>query len=268
MELDLRSWCDTHCHPPPDGTAAEYVEVARAAGVAYLVVVGADAAESVRAQAFANSAAGIWFSAGIHPHAAEAWDGDLAKFAELALQPRFVAVGEIGLDYYYEHASPVAQRRVLSRFLEFAAPLGRPLILHCRDREGREDAYRDLHAAVAGFLSGGGRAVLHCYTGTIAWAERFLAEGAYFGVAGIVTFPRAGNVRELACLVPLDRLLLETDSPYLAPVPHRGRPNHSGLIPEIARRVAEERGLALAELAAATTGNAQRLFGLAEVAHG
>jgi len=253
---------DTHFHPPPEVDPAVYAGEAQDAGVAGLLAVGADPAECGRARDFAAAAPGAWFSAGIHPHAAGDWDNDLAPFAEYAANPRFVAVGEIGLDYYYEHAAPSTQRRVLSQFLEFAMTVERPVILHVRDRENQDAAYRDLFAAAGGFLAGGGRAGLHCYTGTVAWAERFLAEGAFLGVTGIVTFPRGENVREVVRLIPPERLLLETDSPYLAPIPHRGKPNHSRYLPEIARRVAAERGMTLESLAATTTENACRLFGI------
>lgn len=263
MKLLGNSLVDTHFHPPQDVDPATYARDAKASGVVGLLAVGADPAECLRARDFAVAAPGSWFSAGIHPHAAGDWDGDLAPFAEYAANPRFVAVGEIGLDYYYEHAAPSTQRRTLSRFLEFAAAVKRPVILHVRDREDRDAAYRDLFEAAGGFLADGGRAVLHCYTGTVAWAERFLAEGAFLGVTGIVTFPRGENVREVVRLIPPERLLLETDSPYLAPLPHRGRPNHSRYLPEIARRVAAERGMPLESLAATTTANACRLFGVA-----
>lgn len=255
---------DTHLHPPPDGNAGEYAEAARRAGVGWLLAVGADPEECARAQAFAATVTGAWFSAGIHPHAAATWDGVMAKFAEYAEDPRLVAIGEVGLDYHYDNSPPATQRRTLSRFLEFAVGIGRPVILHCRDREGRDDAYRDLHAALGELPADGRGAVLHCYSGTVAWAERFVAMGLHLGVTGIVTFPKGENVREVVRRLPLDRLLLETDSPYLAPVPHRGQANHSRFLPAIARRVAAERDLTDEAVAAATTANAGRLFGLGE----
>jgi TatD DNase family protein len=254
---------DTHFHPPPDVASGVYAGEAKEAGVWGLLAVGADSAECVRARDFAAASPGAWFSAGIHPHASKDWNGDLAPFVEYAANARFVAVGEIGLDYYYEYADPSTQRRVLSKFLEFATMVKRPVILHVRDREDQDAAYRDLFAAAGDFLSAGGGAVLHCYTGSVAWAERFLAAGALLGVTGIVTFPRGDNVRDVVRSIPAERLLLETDSPYLAPIPHRGKPNHSRYLPEIARRVAAERGVTTESLAATTTANACRLFGIA-----
>jgi TatD DNase family protein len=259
---------DTHLHPPTEGNIVEYAEAARQAGVKWLLAVGADAEEGVRAQSFAASVPGAWFSAGIHPHAAADWDGEMTKFAEYTDDDQFVAVGEIGLDYYYENSPPEIQRRVLARFLEFAFEVGRPVILHCRDREGNDDAYRDLYAALDGFPADGQRAVLHCYSETVAWAEKFVSMGLYLGVTGIVTFPKGDNVREVVRQMPMTRLLLETDSPYLAPVPHRGRTNHPRYLPEIAQRVAAELNLTVGELAVATTANAGRLFGIEKLVGG
>lgn len=253
---------DSHFHPPADVAAPAYAEAARDAGVGGLLAVGGDAADSIRARDFAAAVPGTWFSAGIHPHAAGRWDGSVAMFRDLANDPHCVAIGEIGLDYYYENSAPVTQRLVLSRFMELAIEMRRPAILHCRDRDGHDEAYRDLHAALQELVAAGGDAVVHCYTGTVAWAEQLMAAGALLGVTGIVTFPRGENVREVVRRIPEDRLLLETDSPYLAPVPHRGETNHPRFLPEVARRVAAERGMTPAEVAALTTANACRLFGI------
>ncbi len=261
---------DSHFHPPPDVAAPAYAEAARDAGVGGLLAVAGDAADAIRARDFAAAVPGAWFSAGIHPHAAGTWDGSLEHFRDLAADPHCVAIGEIGLDYYYENCAPMTQRRVLSKFMELAVEMRRPAILHCRDRDGHDDAYRDLHAGLRELVAAGGAVVVHCYTGSIAWAERLMAAGALLGVTGIVTFPRGENVREVVRRIPGDRLLLETDSPYLAPVPHRGETNHPRFLPEVARRVAAERGMGLAEVAALTTANACRLFGIdaGEVGHG
>jgi len=261
---------DSHFHPPADVPAADYAATARAAGVGGLLAVGGDAADSLRARDFAASVPQAWSSAGIHPHAAGQWDGSLDIFRDLAADPHCRAIGEIGLDYYYDNCDRKTQRLVLSSFMALANELGLPAILHCRDRDGSDQAYRDLHAAMRELASGGGTAAVHCYTGSVAWAERLVEEGALLGVTGIVTFPRGENVRAVVRMLPADRLLLETDSPYLAPVPHRGEANHPRFLPEVARRVAAERGMAMAEVAALTTANACRLFriGAAEVPHG
>lgn len=227
-----------------------------------LLAAGGNFVDSGLARDFAAADRDNFFAAGVHPHEAAAHLAAPADFRGFCRAERCVAVGEIGLDYYYEFSCAAEQRRVLAEFLGLALEYRLPAILHCRDREGSEAAYRDLHAALADFAGVGGRMVVHCFTGSPDWAEKFLALGACLGVTGIVTFPKAENVRAAVRLIPADRLLLETDSPYLAPVPFRGKPCSPGFLPLVAARVAAERGVDPVELAAQTTANGRRLFQL------
>ena len=189
---------------------------------------------------------------------------DVVLLAEAA-EPRgndqqLAAVGELGLDYFYEQSEREVQRSVFAEFLELALQWRRPAIVHIRDKEESSAAYEDAEALLRDFSAAGGSFVVHCFAGTPAEAETFLAMGGYLGVTGMVTFRRAENIREVLKLIPDERLLIETDSPYLAPVPHRGAQNHPGYLGLIAARVAEVRGCSTPELAALTFQNACRFF--------
>ena len=149
---------------------------------------------------------------------------------------------------------------MFENFLNLSLDAKLPAIVHCRDADNSFRAYDDAEALLKPFSAAGGRFVVHCFTGTTEWAERFLSLGAYIGITGIVTFPKADNVRKVAAMVPDDRLLIETDTPYLAPVPFRGKANHSKHLPLVAAAVADVRGSDIAEVAETTTRNALRLF--------
>ena len=227
-----------------------------------MIAVGSDYIESCRAREFARAVGSAWFAAGVHPHEAA---GELAEphdFGEFAAHPKLVAVGELGVDYFYEESPRDAQRKIFEEFLALALKWRRPAIVHIRDRDGCDDAYRDAYQLLAPFAAAGGRFVAHCFAGTPEWAERFLALGGFCGVTGMVTFRRADNIREVARLIPDDRLLVETDAPYLAPVPHRGEENHPGFLMLTVARLAAERGVPAADLARLTTANAYRFFGI------
>ena len=249
-------WFETHFHWDASESPDETVRRARAAGVAHFLAIPGDLPAALQARDFARQAPSAWFAAGVHPHEAGRFDGDLGPFAALAADPKMAAVGEIGLDYFYEHSDRGAQNTVFAAFLGLALELGKPAVIHCRDQDGRDDAYQDAYAPLQDFARAGGSFVVHCFTGTPRWLDSFLALGAYIGVTGIVTFPKASNVRDLLPLIPPGRLLLETDSPYLAPIPHRGKPNHPENLPLVARKVAEILGMELEALAETTTNNA------------
>lgn len=226
-----------------------------------LLAVGGDYVESCRAREFAQYGDDVWFAAGVHPHQAEAYlHGSGEDFSIFRGHPRLAAIGELGLDYFYDHSPREIQRQVFARFLELALEWELPAVIHIRDREECCDAYADAFELLEGFAGRGGRFVVHCFAGSPEWAERFLSLGGYCGVNGLVTFRRAENVRETLRVIPDDRLLLETDSPYLAPVPHRGVENLPGYLGLIAVRVAEERNMTPVELAEMTTGNGRRFF--------
>jgi TatD DNase family protein len=271
MDPQLPELIDSHCHlepgdftaAGPDGPVDEREAViarARAAGVIGLVCIGSGRSldEVHNAVAIAECHDGIWAGVGIHPHdVARMPQGALDRIEQLATEhPKVVAVGETGLDYYYDHSPRQAQRDALAAFVGIARRARRPISLHIRD--AHDDAYDLLVAERAGELGG----VVHCFTGTLEDARRYVALGLHVSFSGVVTFKSAAVLREAAAWVPLDRLLIETDCPFLAPVPLRGKRNEPAYLVHTAKMVAEVRGLPLAELAAATTANARRLFGL------
>ena len=267
---------DTHFHYYGESTPAEFrrmisAELAvppqsdwGAVDRVYLLAVGGDYLESCRAREFAQAVPDAWFAAGVHPHQAETFRNEGGDFSSFRGHPRLVAVGELGLDYYYEESPREVQKSVLAEFLALALEWNLPVIIHIRDRDGAEDAYVDVYDLLRDFAASGGRFVVHCFAGSPAWAEKFLALGGYCGVTGMVTFNRAENNRETLRVIPDDRLLIETDSPYLAPVPHRGSPNHPGYLILVAARIAAERGWTVEETARLTTRNGFAFFRPAE----
>ncbi|MFA6294173.1 MAG: TatD family hydrolase [Victivallales bacterium] len=254
---------DTHFHYyAVDEEPLKYAEKARMAGVRYLLAVGATYEESKVARRFSSLAGECWFSAGVHPHEASAFANDISMFDEFTDDPKLAALGEVGLDYFYENSGRDEQCRVFSAFCELALTHNLPLIVHCRDKQESDAAYADAYPILSGFFKRGGRFVLHCYTGTRDWCGRFLELGAYISVGGIITFPKAANVRELLEIIPDGRLLLETDSPYLAPIPHRGKRNHPEYLALVAEHVARLKGMPVGKIAEITTANAFSLFKL------
>jgi TatD DNase family protein len=259
----VSGWTDAHCHlqdaffgDDPAGELAAVTRRAREAGVERVVVVGTDAATSAAALEVAETIAGpeAFATAGLHPHQAKE---DLGPVAALLRRghPRLVGVGECGLDYFYEHSPRADQRRTFAAQVGLAHELGLALVVHARD------AFDDLFAVLA---SEGvpARTVVHCFTGTPAEAEGCLARGCDVSISGIVTFKNAEALREAAALVPLERLHVETDSPYLAPVPFRGRPNEPAHVAVVGAYLARLRGEDPDALREATAHNTARLFGL------
>lgn len=253
---------DSHFHFDPEASPADYFTPAVEAGVSYGIAVGGHLEESKRSRLLANTAENIWFSVGVHPHEADVFDGDLAPFAELAEDPKMVAVGEVGLDFFYDNSDRENQLKTLDAFISFAARIKKPLILHCRDKEDVFESYELLYERMVEFAKTGLNFELHCYTGSIEWMEKFLELGSSFGVTGIVTFPKAQNVRDIVKKVPLDRLLLETDSPYLAPAPNRGKKNHPRYLRSVAEMVAKTRLTTVEEIAQITVDNTFSFFNI------
>lgn len=252
---------DTHCHldlhyfpQGPDDALAR----AAAAGVGGFVVVGVgrDLAPARNAVALARARPGfVGAAVGIHPHDATTWsDAAHAELDALAREPAVVAVGEIGLDYHYDHSPRDVQRAVFARLVALAREVKKPIVVHTR--EAAADTLDVL--ATEGARDVGG--VIHCFSEDRAFAERALDLGFDLSFSGIVTFKGAKSVHEVAAWAPIDRVLVETDSPYLAPVPLRGKPCEPAYIVHTARRVAELRGVALEVLEEATTANAERRF--------
>lgn len=255
---------DSHCHlagPEFQQDLDAVIERAEAAGVTgALVIIGAhDDEECVRAGTVTASWSGVRLSIGVHPHAAGQFADDPERAARLVEErlrtaPAARAVGEIGLDYHYDFAPRDVQQAVFRAQLRLAARVGRPVVIHTREAE--DDTFGILGEEAAG-LAG---CVLHCFTGDRAMARRALDAGFYLSLAGIVTFPKAAELHAVAKMAPLDRLLVETDSPFLAPVPHRGGRNEPAHVVHVAQAVAALRGTAVEEVARATRTNFERLF--------
>ena len=208
----------------------------------------------------------IWASVGIHPHeAALANDEAYARLEPWARHPRVIAWGEIGLDYFYDHSPREVQKTVFVRQIELARAAKLPIIIHCRPSDNSENAWDDCLKLISEtWVSTGLGGILHCFTGTVEHARRGLDLGFMISFAGNVTFPKAQNIRDAAKLVPLDRMLIETDSPYLAPLPHRGKRNEPAFVVETARHIGELRGLSTEKIGRQTAQNFYRFFKLGE----
>jgi TatD DNase family protein len=254
---------DTHAHlqePVLRDDLGAVLGRAREAGVAQVVAVGTTALDSGEVVAIARDRAGVFAAVGVQPnHAAEASPGDWERVVALASEPGVVALGETGLDRYWDYTPFPLQQEWFDRHLALAFERGLPVVIHCRDCE--RDVIHQL-----GRLGRPVRGVLHSFTGTWDDAQAFLALGLHLSFAGMVTFrnPKLDPLRDVAARVPLDRLLVETDSPYLSPHPHRGQTNEPGRVALTARRIAELRGLSPETLAASTAANARCLFALPE----
>jgi TatD DNase family protein len=255
---------DSHCHiagPEFAGDLAAVVQRARDAGLerVFVILAADDEPELARAGEVSRLWPDVRFSIGVHPHAAGKFADDPARAARdvaacIDAQPRTRAIGEIGLDYHYDFAPREAQQQVFREQIRLARKRRLPIVIHTREAE--DDTFAILAEEAAGDVGG----VFHCFTGDRDMARRALDIGFHISLAGIVTFPRALELHQVAQMVPLDRLLVETDSPYLAPVPHRGTRNEPARVVHVAERIAELRGIdtALAGEAAAT--NFRRLF--------
>jgi TatD DNase family protein len=254
---------DSHAHidfPQFEEDRAAMLDRARAAGVSTLLAVGTGPGPEKLDAAIPYAEAHDWIytSVGIHPHEAkDVTEKHLDQLAALARHPKVIAWGEIGLDYHYDHSPREIQCRVFSQQMELARAAGLPIIIHCRE------AWSDcLDMLEAEWRASGLGGILHCFGGTPDEARRGLDMGFFLSFAGNVTYPKAQNLRDAAQAAPLDRLLIETDAPYLAPVPHRGRRNEPAYVAEVARTVASVRNLPVEEIAAATAQNFRRLFQL------
>lgn len=256
---------DSHCHLDTDAFDADRDEVlarAVAAHVRGIVVPATDVASCDSTAALVARCAGrddieVYGTVGVHPHEARHLDDDgLAHIERLSHLPRIVAIGETGLDYHYDFSPPEVQRASLRAQVRLAVRRAMPLVLHCRNAESD---LLDIVEAEGGRSCGG---VVHCFTGTWETAERFLALGFYLGFTGIITFRNAEALRDVVRRVPIDRLLIETDSPYLAPIPHRGKRNEPAHVALVAETVGPLHGLSAAEAARVAEANTRRCFNL------
>jgi TatD DNase family protein len=206
----------------------------------------------------------IYASVGIHPHEATLADAAAyAKLAEWAKNPRVLAWGEIGLDCFYDHSPREVLKKVFQDQMDLAQAAKLPIIIHCRPSDNSENAWDDCLSFISEHSTPTGLGgILHCFTGSTDHARRALDMGFMISFAGNITFPKAQPIRDAAKIVPLDRILIETDSPYLAPIPYRGKRNEPSFVKEVARQIAELRGTTVEEIAAQTTQNFYRFFNL------
>jgi TatD DNase family protein len=252
---------DSHAHIQSKEYADEREAViARAhdAGVEKIIAVGGagDMSSNTEAVALAAAFPDIYATVGMHPHdAKDVGDDELRKLVELAAHPKVVAIGETGLDYYYNHSPHDVQRRVFTRFIHMARDTGLPIVVH--ERDAAQEAAELLRGEGRGL-----RGVIHCFTGNYDAARAYLDLGFYISFTGIITFKSAAPLREVVQKVPLERMLVETDSPFLTPVPHRGRRNEPAYVRLVAETVAQVKGIHFDEVARATTRNTAALFGI------
>lgn len=245
------TWVDTHCHLQLDERVPEEL-LSRADDVDWVVVPGVDAASSADSIRLAGELSGqVMATAGLHPHDATLWPEQSQAIEEMAA--RVAAIGETGLDFYRSLSPRDDQIESFRAQIELASAVGLPIIVHCRD------AFADVHELLES--SGeGGRAVLHCWTGGRKWTKRFLELGVTFSFAGPVAFETGETIRLGAELVPPERAMVETDTPYLAPPPHRGKPNEPAWVALVGEALATVWGMPPAEVAAITSANARRIF--------
>ncbi|MCC6442215.1 MAG: TatD family hydrolase [Armatimonadetes bacterium] len=248
---------DTHTHlnhPDLDNDGQAVLRRAHDAGVSRFIVVGYDLPSSRRAAELAQEIPGAWAVVGIHPHDASLCDGAaLEELAVLADAPRVAAIGEVGLDYYRDLSPRDAQRRAFQAQVELARQKNMPVVVHSRD--AAEDVFEMLAARAQGL-----KVVLHCFAGSLSYAEKCLEAGFFLGIGGPLTYKKNVELQEIVRRMPLGRLLLETDAPYLAPHPYRGRRNEPAYVRLVAEKAAELRGVSPEEIADQTTSNAASVF--------
>jgi TatD DNase family protein len=247
---------DTHCHLDMLEDLDGALERMRTAGVARAVTIGVDRASSEWAVRAARTHAEVWATVGLHPHDAKDQSDAVMKMLEhlASTEERVVGVGEAGLDYHYDNSPREQQRAVFGEQVALAARVGKALVIH--SREAWDDTFDILAAA-----GPPDRIVFHCFSGGPAEATRALDAGGILSFAGVVTFRNAGDLRQAARITPLDRMVVETDAPFLTPVPHRGRPNEPAYVSHVVEAIAAEKGVPVDEVARATSENAARLFG-------
>jgi TatD DNase family protein len=264
---------DSHAHLDGkqfDSDREMVIARAREAGIATVVAIGNGDGPPVLDAGIrlAEKYPFMYATIGIHPHEARlASDDAYAEMERLARNPKVIAWGEIGLDYYYEHSPRETQKHVFMRQMELAAAAKLPIVIHCRPSDGSDDAWEDcLQLMQERWAPKGIGGVLHCFTGTWTHAKRALDMGFVISFAGNLTFPKAQQIRDAALEVPLDRMLIETDSPYLAPVPNRGKRNEPAYVKETARKLGELRGVSMVEIGQRTSRNFYKFFKISETA--
>jgi TatD DNase family protein len=249
---------DTHCHLNlvdsfPDPVAA--IKEARDAGVTRMIVIGVDVATSSLGLEIAEANEGVFAAVGVHPnYACDYKHSDISDLEEMLSHPKAVAIGEVGLDYHWDYATPEQQRIALFAQLNLAESTGKPVVFHCRK------AYPDLLSILEKRTRHAW--LFHCFSGDTDDARRAMALDTYFGVDGPITYPKATDLRSVVEMLPRDRIVIETDAPYLSPAPFRGKPNKPSYVRYVNAGLAASLGMSLEECAELTTANAERFFGL------
>jgi TatD DNase family protein len=260
-------YIDSHAHLEGDkfdGDRSEMLARAREAGLERILAIGSGTGPGTLDCAIKIAEQHDWIYAtlGIHPHEAKlAGEADFIQLEQLAKHKKIIAWGEIGLDYFYDHSPRDVQKEVFRRQMEQARAARLPIVIHCRPSDNSENAWDDtLQMLREDWASSGLGGILHCFTGTWQHAQAALDMGFYISFAGNVSFPKAENIREAARQVPLERMLIETDSPFLAPVPHRGKRNEPAFVVNTAEAISQLRGMGKEEIGARTAENFYGLF--------
>lgn len=262
-------YTDSHCHPENkrfDSDRADVFARAKAAGISTILAIGNGDGPGTGtfdcSIKLAQQYDGVYATVGVHPHeAALAKPQDFDELAALAKHPKVVAWGEIGLDYYYDHSPRDVQQRVFLQQMELAKFAKLPIVIHCRPSDNSTNAWDDtLRLLHEHWRSSGLGGVMHCFGGTVQHARASLDLGFIVSFAGNITYPKGQDIRDAASLVPLDRMFIETDSPYLAPVPHRGKRNEPAFVIEVARQIGELRGISPEEIGRYTSENFRDFF--------
>ncbi|HUS18423.1 MAG TPA: TatD family hydrolase [Terriglobales bacterium] len=268
-------YVDSHAHLEMeqfDADRSVVLERAQQAGLTHILAIGSGTGPGSLDCAIKIAEVHPWIYAtvGIHPHEAKlATEEDFREMAELAANPRVIAWGEIGLDYHYDHSPRDTQRAVFIRQMEQAVSAKLPIVIHCRPTDNTENAWDETLELLGKHWSPHGLGgILHCFTGSLRHATAAVEMGFLTSFSGNVTFPKAVNIRQAAQQLPLDSILIETDSPFLAPVPNRGKRNEPAFVVKVAEKIAEVRGIPVAEVAQATAKNFFRLFPLTKPASG
>jgi TatD DNase family protein len=264
-------YTDSHCHPENkrfDSDRPDVFARAKNAGVTTMLAIGNGDGPGTNTFdcgiELAEQYDGVYATVGIHPHeAALATQTDFDRLIALSRHSKVIAWGEIGLDYYYDHSPRDIQQSVFVRQMELASSSKLPIVIHCRPSDNSDDAWDDtLRLIRKNWAATGLGGVMHCFTGTVEQARASLDLGFVISFAGNVTYSKAQNIRDAASIVPLDQMFIETDSPYLAPIPHRGKRNEPAFVREVAGQIGQLRGLPADEIGAATTANFYRFFQL------
>lgn len=254
------NWIDSHAHLNDaafENDLERVIDTAFESGVKAILVPGFDLASSIKAVELAAKYQMLWAAVGVHPHDAKTWDRTQAnEIAQLLVEPKVVAVGEIGLDYHYNYSTKEEQLKAFIEQLHLAKEYYKPIIVH--NREAHQDIWETLNREKIGAAGG----VMHCFSGSREMALRFLNLGLYISFAGPLTFTNAVKLRDAAAAVPPEKLLVETDSPYLAPHPLRGRRNEPANVKLVGAKLAELKNMACEEVMELTSANAQKLFGI------